>query len=88
MPRCLPCRTTGSSAAPAWTAWRWPNAGAERWPEIAARLRAEDTGIIFNAAPFIYNFFEFDKLPWQKKALRELVAWRLQKDIPRKHRSL
>jgi hypothetical protein len=55
---------------------------AERWPEIAERLSAEDTGIIFNAAPFIYNFFEFDRLPWQNKALRELVAWRLQKVFP------
>ena len=28
------------------------------------------------------TIFEFDKLPWQKKALRELVAWRLQKVFP------
>lgn len=55
---------------------------AESWAEIADRLQAQDTGIIFNAAPFIYNFFEFDKLPWQKKALRELVNWRLQKVFP------
>lgn len=55
---------------------------AERWTEFSERLQAEDTGIMFNAAPFIYNFFEFDKLPWQKKALRELVAWRLQKVFP------
>ena len=55
---------------------------SERWTELAGRLRAEDTGIVFNAAPFIYNFFEFDKLPWQKKALEELVAWRLQKVFP------
>lgn len=53
-----------------------------RWDEIAGHLRQEDTGIVFNAAPFIYNFFEFDKLPWQKKALLELVAWRLQKVFP------
>ena len=55
---------------------------AGRLTEIAEHLQAENTGIIFNAAPFIYNFFEFDKLPWQKKALRELVAWRLQKVFP------
>jgi len=52
------------------------------WDAIAPRLRDEDTGIVFNAAPFIYNFFEFDKLPWQKKTLRELVSWRLQKIFP------
>jgi hypothetical protein len=41
-----------------------------------------DSGIVFNASPFIYNFFEFDKLPWQKKTLNELVTWRLQKIFP------
>ncbi|MCJ7523744.1 MAG: hypothetical protein MUP71_00815 [Candidatus Aminicenantes bacterium] len=55
---------------------------AGRLTEIAGHLQAENTGIVFNAAPFMYNFFEFDKLPWQKKALRELVAWRLQKVFP------
>ncbi len=52
------------------------------WDEALGRLHPEATGIVFNAAPFIYNFFEFDKLPWQKKALRELVSWRLQKIFP------
>ncbi|HEX7503585.1 MAG TPA: hypothetical protein VF451_09200 [Acidobacteriota bacterium] len=52
------------------------------WAGIAAALRTEDAGIVFNAAPFIYNFFEFDKLPWQKKTLRDLVTWRLQKIFP------
>lgn len=52
------------------------------WAGIAPGLRPEDTGIVFNAAPFIYNFFEFDKLPWQKKTLGELVTWRLQKIFP------
>ena len=55
---------------------------AGRGTEIAGQLRAENTGIVCNATPFIYNFFEFDRLPWQKKALRELVAWRLQKVFP------
>lgn len=52
------------------------------WAGIAAGLRAEDAGVVFNASPFIYNFFEFDKLPWQKKTLRDLVTWRLQKIFP------
>jgi len=52
------------------------------WSGVMASLRAEETGVVFNADPFIYNFFEFDKLPWQRKALRELVAWRLQKIFP------
>jgi hypothetical protein len=52
------------------------------WAGIAPGLPREDAGIVFNAAPFIYNFFEFDKLPWQKKTLSDLVAWRLQKIFP------
>ncbi len=52
------------------------------WTAIVESLRPEETGVIFNAAPFIYNFFEFDKLPWQHKALHDLVAWRLQKIFP------
>ncbi len=52
------------------------------WAGIAPGLRAEDAGIVFNASPFIYNFFEFDKLPWQKKTLGDLVTWRLQKIFP------
>lgn len=56
--------------------------GDSGWTGILASLRTEETGVIFNSTPFIYNFFEFDKLPWQRKALRELVAWRLQKIFP------
>lgn len=55
---------------------------AGRWPEIGAQLQAVDTGIILNSDPFIYNFFEFDKLPWSQKLLLELVAWKLQKIFP------
>ncbi len=52
------------------------------WAEVMAGLRPQETGIVFNASAFIFNFFDFDKLPWQKKALGELVAWRLQKIFP------
>jgi len=52
------------------------------WLEIAARLQPLDTGIILNSDPFIFNFFEFDKLPWSRKLLRELVDWKLQKIFP------
>ena len=58
------------------------------WAGIAAELRGEDTGIVFNAAPFIYNFFEFDKLPWQKKTLRRTGRLEAAEDIPGKHRGL
>jgi hypothetical protein len=57
-------------------------AGADPWARLAEQLGRGATGIVLNASPFIYNFFEFDKLPWQAKALRELVTWRLQKIFP------
>jgi hypothetical protein len=57
--------------------------GGERdWDGALAGLQPEESGLIFGASPFIFNFFEFDRLPWQRKALRELVAWRLQKIFP------
>ena len=52
------------------------------WPEIADRLQTVDTGIILNSDPFIYNFFEFDKLPWSGKILRELVVLEAAKIFP------
>jgi len=60
----------------------WNESDAGCWPEIADRLQTVDTGIILNSDPFIYNFFEFDKLPWSGKILRELVVWKLQKIFP------
>ena len=52
------------------------------WPEIVSQLQPLDTGIILNSDPFIFNFFEFDRLPWSRKLLRELVDWKLQKIFP------
>lgn len=53
-----------------------------RWSALAARLRPLDTGIVLNAEPFIFNFFEFDRLPWSHRLLGELVDWKLQKIFP------
>lgn len=55
---------------------------ANGWPEVAARLQPLETGVILNSDPFIFNFFEFDRLPWSPRLLRELVAWKLQKIFP------
>jgi hypothetical protein len=52
------------------------------WQEIADRLQPLDTGIVLNSDPFIFNCFEFDKLPWSRKLLGELVDWKLQKIFP------
>ncbi len=50
--------------------------------EIARVLKDVDTGIILNSGPFIFNIFEFEKLPWQEGLKRELVEWRLKKVFP------
>lgn len=56
--------------------------GGHGWAEVMAELRPVETGIVFSASPFIYNLFDFDRLPWPNKACGELVAWRLQKIFP------
>jgi len=50
--------------------------------EIARVLADVDTGIILNSGPFIFNIFEFEKIPWQEGLKRELVEWRLKKVFP------
>jgi hypothetical protein len=68
-------------------AGRVPVAGAalaegDGWEAVFAALANEETGVVFGASPFIFNVFEFDRLPWRARMLRELVAWRLQKIFP------
>lgn len=50
--------------------------------DIARVLPDLDTGIILNCSAFIFNIFEFEKLPWQEGVKRELVEWRLKKVFP------
>lgn len=50
--------------------------------DIARVLPDVDTGIILNSGPFIFNIFEFEKIPWQASLKRELVEWRLKKVFP------
>ncbi len=57
-------------------------AEGNRWPDIVSRLQPRDSGIILNSNSFIFNFFEFDRLPWSRKLLGELVDWKLQKIFP------
>lgn len=53
-----------------------------RFGDIAGVLPALDTGIILNSGTFIFNIFEFEKIPWQEGLKRELVEWRLKKVFP------
>jgi hypothetical protein len=50
--------------------------------DIARVLLDVDTGIILNSGAFIFNIFEFEKIPWQEGLKRELVEWRLKKVFP------
>jgi hypothetical protein len=50
--------------------------------EIKRELANVETGIVLNSANFIYNIFEFDKIPFREETRKDLVSWRLQKVFP------
>ena len=41
-----------------------------------------DTGVILNSGPFIFNIFDFERLPLREILQREMVEWRLRKVFP------
>lgn len=41
-----------------------------------------DTGVILNSSPFIFNIFDFERLPIREILQREMVEWRLRKVFP------
>jgi hypothetical protein len=49
---------------------------------IAREFPVMDTGVLLNSTHFIFNIFEFDKLPFQENLKKELVEWRLKKVFP------
>jgi hypothetical protein len=55
---------------------------ADQFRDIAKELPGVNTGIILNSSPFIFNIFEFEKIPWQEGLKRELTEWRLKKVFP------
>ena len=50
--------------------------------DMAGELLKVDTGVILNSGQFIFNIFEFEKIPWQEKVRNKLVEWRLKKVFP------
>jgi hypothetical protein len=50
--------------------------------EIASELHDVDTGVILYSGQFIFNIFEFDKIPFQEGLRKDLVEWRLKKVFP------
>lgn len=53
-----------------------------QWTPIAREIPAVDSGIMLNSGHFIFNIFEFDKLPFTEQLKKELVEWRLKKVFP------
>jgi hypothetical protein len=54
----------------------------QQFREIAMELLALNTGILLNSGQFIFNIFEFEKIPFQEKMRRQVVEWRLKKVFP------
>jgi len=52
--------------------------------DIKRELLDMDTGIILNSGQFIFNIFDFEKIPFQENLAHELVEWRLKKVFPEK----
>lgn len=55
---------------------------ADNFAEAARELPSVDTGIFLNSGNFIFNIFDFEKIPWQEHLKRELVEWRVKKVFP------
>jgi len=50
--------------------------------DIKRELLEVETGIILNSRNFIFNIFEFDKLPFNEVQRRDIIEWRLGKVFP------
>lgn len=49
---------------------------------VVRQLPALDTGVILNSSDFIFNIFEFEKIPYKEDLKKDLVEWRLKKVFP------
>jgi len=54
----------------------------EDFKSAVMELPRIDTGLILNSTPFIFNIFDFDKIPFQENLKKDLVEWRLKKVFP------
>jgi hypothetical protein len=55
---------------------------SDRFQAIARELTANETGVILNSNHFIFNIFDFEKIPFQESLQKDLVEWRLKKVFP------
>jgi hypothetical protein len=55
---------------------------ADEFAVITKELQSLDTGVVLNSAQFIFNIFEFEKIPFKEGLKKDLVEWRLKKVFP------
>lgn len=56
--------------------------GSDNFEGVTRELDAVDTGIILNSAYYIFNIFDFEKIPLREDLQQEIVEWRLRKVFP------
>jgi len=55
---------------------------AQEFGDIAVELPDVNTGLMLNSGHFIFNIFEFEKIPLLDELKKDLVEWRLKKVFP------
>ncbi len=58
------------------------NPGSDLFKGVSSELAAVDTGIILNSGYYIFNIFDFEKIPFRESLQQEIVEWRLRKVFP------
>lgn len=58
------------------------DSGDESFAAAARELPTVNTGIFLNSGNFIFNIFDFEKVPWQESLKRDLMEWRVKKVFP------
>jgi len=56
--------------------------GSDIFEGVIRELGAVDTGIILNSTYYIFNIFDFEKIPFREDLQQEIVEWRLSKVFP------
>jgi len=55
---------------------------ADEFQKICQKFKGKETGIILNSGHFIFNIFEFDKIPFRENLKRDLINWKINKVFP------
>jgi hypothetical protein len=49
---------------------------------LKSKLKDKELGVILNSGHFIFNIFEFDKIPLRENLKRDLINWKIKKVFP------